>query len=566
MKKSHSVIKAKQKASQLLQANRLADAWDVYERISRQAPGDHEVWLNMGAIAARQGQFERAESALRRALTLRPDLPQANVNLARLLLMKQRLEEALPYLKKYLTLQPQDVDGYYQLGSLLEALKNPSAAEEVYRQALPLARKSVAIHIGLARLLRLKGEYAAASAQCDLTLQLKPDAALAYFELGQIHREQHRFDEALSCFERLIALAPNERENYLLNLGLLHVEQGRYDEALANYRALIEFNPKSVYAHWNYSLLLLLTGNFKAGWAEYEWRRQTHFWQGQMWQGEFAPPRWAGEPLVGRTLLIYAEQGFGDTIQFVRYLPLLQAQGARVIFHCQPSLLGLFQRIPGLEVEPRNFDKAQQTGFDYHLPLMSLPHLLGTTVATIPATLAYLKADPERVAAWRARIDPCRFNVGLAWAGSITNPKDRWRSVSLAQLAPLAEMSGVTFYGLQKEGVTAEQKPFADKMNLIDLASELHDFDDTAAVIENLDLVISIDSVVAHLVGALAKPVWTLIYFPVEWRWLLGRADSPWYPTMRLFRQNGADPQWPAVIDDVVAALRHELIAGKQPR
>lgn len=561
IKKPNAIVKAKQKASQLLQANRLEDAWTAFEQISRQAPGDHEAWVNLGAIAAMLGWYERAEAALRRGLMLKPDLSQANVNMARLLMMKNRMEEALPYLRSYVNLQPRDLEGCYQLGQLLESLGDNGGAEQVYRNALLLEQKNAGIHTGLGRVLRARGAHDEARAQCEQALQLQPNAALAYFELGNINREQHRFDEALRCYQQLMALAPQERENYLLNLALLNVALQHYDAALEHYQQLFQFNPDSVSGHWNYALLLLLLGRYREGWAEYEWRWRTPIWTRQMW-GKFSQPLWNGEPLTGCTILVYAEQGLGDAIQFGRLLQPLMQQAERVIFHCPPELLGLFKHIPGLQVESRDYERARQHAFDFHLPLMSLARLMDVAVENIVAPGRYLQPAPERVAAWRERIAATGFRVGVVWGGSTNNSANRIRSMKLSECEPLAAIPGVTLYSLQKGGDGEELKPFIERWGMVDLAPELRDFEDTAAAIDNLDLVISVDTAVAHMAGTLERPVWTLVYQPTEWRWLLGRDDSPWYPTMRLFRQTVEEPRWQPVIEHVAVALR-ELIAAK---
>lgn len=560
MKKPHTIIKAKEKASQLLQSNQLLEAKAAYERISRQAPADHEVWLNLGAIAGMLGRLDEAEAAFRRVLVLNPRLPQVQMNLARLLVMQNCLQAAVPHYQHYIALKPKSLDGYYQLGHIHEALGDQAEAERLYRTALLLDEKDAGIHIGLARLLRMKGDYSAATEQCELALQLNANAGLAYLELGHIHKEQRRFDEALRCYQQLIALAPQERETWLLSLGVLYVEQEQYAEALECYNQLIGFNPDSVNGHWNRSLVLLLLGRFKEGWDEYEWRRRSSDWLRQMWPGEFTQPLWAGEPLAGRTILVYAEQGFGDTIQFGRYLPLLIAQGARVIFHCMAELAGLFSRVAGLEVVVRDYGKARQQPFDFHVPLMSLPRIMGTTLESIPADVPYLQPDPERVAAWRTRINHSGFKIGLVWAGAAKNVANRMRSTTLAAFAALAAIPDVTIYSLQKDSAAGSE--LMEQWQLVELGPELHDFDDTAAAIANLDLVISVDTSVAHLAGALGAPVWILIYSSPEWRWLLGRDDSPWYPTARLFRQSLGEP-WPQLIERVAAALR-DLMADKE--
>ncbi len=553
MKKSHTIIKAKQKAGQLLQANRLEEAKAAYERISRQAPADAETWLNLGAIAGMLGRLDEAERAFRRVLVLNPRLPQAQMNLARLLVLQGRLQEAVPHYQRYIALKPKSLDGYYQLGHTHEALADQGAAEQVYRAALSLEEASAGICIGLARLLRLKQEYTAATELCERALQLDGSAGLAYQELGHIHKEQSRYEEALHCYQQLIAVAPQEQEGYLLSLGVLYAEQERYTEALECYNQLVAAKPESVNGHWNRALVQLLLGEFTEGWSGYEWRRRRDEWLVQMWPGRFVPPLWSGEPLSGRTILVYAEQGFGDTIQFGRYLPLLLAQGARVIFHCMEGLVELFSRMAGIEVVARDYELALQQTFDFHIPLMSLPHIMGTTLETIPTARAYLQTDAGRVAAWRDRITQKGFRVGLVWAGAAKNVANRMRSTTLAAFAALAAMPDTTIYSLQKDAAAGSE--LMAQWGVVDLGPELHNFDETAAVIANLDLVITVDTAVAHLAGALGVPVWILIYSSPEWRWLLGREDSPWYPSARLFRQQLGEP-WPVLVERMVAALQ----------
>ncbi len=561
MKKSHTIIKAKQKAGQLLQADRLEEAKAAYERISRQAPADAETWLNLGAIAGMLGRLDEAEGAFRRVLVLNPRLSQAQMNLARLLVLQGRLQEAVPHYQHYIALKPKSLDGYYQLGHTHEALADQGAAEQVYRAALSLEEASAGICIGLARLLRLKQEYTAATELCERALQLDGSAGLAYQELGHIHKEQSRYEEALHCYQQLIAVAPQEREGYLLSLGVLYAEQERYTEALECYNQLVAAKPGSVNGHWNRALVQLLLGEFTVGWEEYEWRRRRDEWLVQMWPGRFVQPLWAGEPISGRTILVYAEQGFGDTIQFGRYLPLLLAQGARVIFHCMEGLVELFSRMAGIEVVARDYELALQQTFDFHIPLMSLPHIMGTTLETIPTARAYLQTDVGRVAAWRDRITQKGFRVGLVWAGAAKNVANRMRSTTLAAFAALAAMPDTTIYSLQKDEAAGSE--LMAQWGVVDLGPALYNFDETAAVIANLDLVVTVDTSVAHLAGALGVPVWILIYSSPEWRWLLGREDSPWYPSARLFRQQLGEP-WPVLVERMVTALQDLRADGQK--
>ena len=323
------------------------------------------------------------------------------------------------------------------------------------------------------------------------------------------------------------------------------------DEALAACERAIALKPEFPVARSNRAMMLLLKGEFAKAWAEYEWRLQ---------RGDIAPPRglsqpqWKGEDPAGLAILIHAEQGVGDSIHFIRYAPLLAARGARVIVECQPELVALFRTVEGVE----RVLAAGETlpAFDRHVPMMSLPFAFHTTLDAIPARVPYLRADETRVKAWAERVarEGGRMKVGVAWAGKPSHKDDHLRSLRLSAFAPLAEAKGVSFYSLQKSEAAAQAKDPPPGMALIDLTDEIKDFADTAALLVNLDLVIAVDTAVIHLGGALARPVWTLLHFVPDWRWMLDREDSPWYPTMRLFRQP-APGDWPAVLHRVAEEL-----------
>jgi len=565
MSQNYDINKAKHEAVQLMRASKLEDALAAYEVASRHAPDDFEVWTNMGLVATGLRRLPVVETAFRRAFELKPDHPKANANMAQLMLIKQHHAEALPYIQRYVVLQPDVAEGHYQLGALHETFSNYHTAEKGYRDALIRDEKHIPSIIGLARVSYSNGDFKKVQRLCKQALQLKADTVDAYLLLMTVFRDKRRFDEALHWCQRLNEQMPQEREKYLNSMAQLFVDMERYDEALKYYTELLRRYPQSASGHWNYSMLLLLLGRYEEGWNEYNWRWLTpHFASSLSKWGHLAQPLWDGSSLKGRTILIYDEQGLGDTIQFGRYLPPLVKYAGRVIFHCRKELMGLFQRIPGLQVEERNFEKARQQSFDYHLPIMSLARMKGTTVDNILATTPYLQTDPERVAAWSTRINREGFKVGLVWQGSKKNESDRMRSMKLEDYAPLAQIPGIVLYSLQKEADAEELKTFTEQHELIDLAPQLSDFDETAAAIENLDLVISVDTAVAHMAGALGRPVWTLIYQPTEWRWLLNRDDSPWYPSMRLFRQTFEKASWPPVIAQVAEALRELQTTQRQ--
>jgi hypothetical protein len=349
-----------------------------------------------------------------------------------------------------------------------------------------------------------------------------------------------RFEEAEALCREALQQSPDDAET-CRTLGNLFYAQRRLDETRRCYDAALERHPDDAGTRWNRAMLLLLQGQFVEGWKEYEWRwrrpdaRPRHFPQ----------PAWDGQAIEGRRILIYSEQGLGDSIQFLRYLPMVEQAGGRVIFECHARLAKLLAGTPGMgEVIAGGVPLPE---FDVHAPLLSLPRLFGTTLETLPSAVPYLAAPAAPVEAWRGRLAKMpSLRIGLAWAGNPRNPDDSNRSIPPSELEPLTRLPGVSWINLQKDAGPADLP--------IHFLGGCDDVTDTAALIANLDLVVSADTMVAHLAGALARPVWTLLPFAADWRWLLDREDSPWYPTMRLFRQPGPG-RWKAVIEAVRNAI-----------
>jgi hypothetical protein len=381
---------------------------------------------------------------------------------------------------------------------------------------------------------------------------LNPDMPEAWLNLGNALKEGGQLDEAVAAYRRAVAVKPGYALGHS-NLGYLLREKGRLDEAVAACRQAIEIDPEHSGAHSNLALALLVQGHFAEGWEAYEWR-----WKAEGFgtaARDFGRPRWDGGALEGRTVLLHAEQGLGDALQFIRYLPLVQERGGKAIIECQPALQRLFGTMAG-DV-PVIAKGAALPAFDVHCPLLSLPRIFATDLANMPGDVPYLRADAAEASAWSDRLaaHPPGFRVGLVWAGNPNHTNDRNRSLKPASLLPLGAVKGVRFFSLQK-GTGAEGRDgLPAGLELSDVAGELGDFADTAALIANLDLVITADTATAHLAGAMGRPVWTLLPFAPDWRWLLGREDSPWYPTMRLFRQ-AAIGDWPPVIARVCDQLR----------
>jgi hypothetical protein len=364
-----------------------------------------------------------------------------------------------------------------------------------------------------------------------------------------------RLEEALESYARARAIKPDYAEA-LYNQGNALVMLGRHREALASYERALAIKPDHAEAQWNQGLARLRLGDFRAGWKQYEWRWQRP--DGVKSQRSFAQPVWTGQQsLQGKTILLHAEQGLGDTIQFVRYATLVARRGAKVMLEVQRTLKGLLARVEGVAgIVGRG---EELPAFDLHCPLLSLPLAFGTELSSIPASVPYLAATDDRIETWSARLPPRKgLRVGIAWSGNAKHKDDRNRSIALARLAHLFAAPGVQFVSLQKDARDGEAEVLRDIPGFLDLGPELKDFADTAALISLIDLVISVDTSTAHLAGAMGKPVWVLLPFSPDWRWLLEREDSPWYPTARLFRQ-------PMIGDweSVIGRMRRELAHGR---
>ncbi|HUT49539.1 MAG TPA: tetratricopeptide repeat protein [Alphaproteobacteria bacterium] len=460
---------------------------------------------------------------------------------------------------------PEYAEAHNNLANLLRALGDTEDAAKHYETAARCKPDYALAHFNLACLRQTAGQHGAARDAYGKAIAAKPDWAEPHYNLATIDREAGDAERAAAGFRRAVTLDPGHGGGWN-NLGLMMRRLGRHAEALAAHARSMSADPDNPRARFNAGMAHLTLGGFEAGWPLYEARIEIAS-IAKMAGLRTGIPRWRGEPLGHRTLLVEAEQGLGDTVQFVRYLPLLRsrrgAEDASVTLACDRAMLRLLSGFPGvdrlLEKPPRRMPLPR--GHDLVVSLMSLPAIFETNAATIPATVPYLHPHPALIAQWAPRVDGTGaggFKVGLVWAGRPQHDNDRNRSISLEDMAPLAKIRGVALYSLQKGPAEAALADPPTGMNITPLGGRAADFADTAAAIANLDLVISVDTAVAHLAGALGKPVWTLLPYVPDWRWLLERADSPWYPTMQLFRQ--AEPgDWAGVIETVVKTLRAEL-------
>jgi tetratricopeptide (TPR) repeat protein len=444
-------------------------------------------------------------------------------------------------------------------GRGLAARQRYEEALECYDHALAIRGDIPQIWANRGRALRNLDRLDEAETSLREALRLKPDFANGHTELGRVLDCLGRFEEAEASVRTALRLQPEHAVAHC-TLGYILYHLGRVAEAQASYRTALRLRPEN--RQWRVFLgeALLLAGQLEEGWKEFEWRWQS---EQQRLRPLSGVPSWNGEAIGDRVILLLADQGHGDALQFCRYVPQVAARATRTVLAVQPRLARLLSRLPG--VSEIITEGGCPSSVDLWCGLLSLPYAVGTTLETIPATTPYLTADPADVAHWRERLAGLAgLRVGLCWAGGQFNvgqiQRDRRRSITLDTLAPFGEVSGVQFISLQIGPPAAQAARPPQGMELHDFAEDQHDFADTAAIIENLDLVISVDTAVAHLAGGLGKPVWLLNHFDTDWRWLQNRDDSPWYPSLRLFRQP-TPGDWPSVISRVQGALQR-LVDG----
>jgi tetratricopeptide (TPR) repeat protein len=522
-----------------------AEAQKCYERALALAPDSVDTLYNLGNTCHELGQPERAIGCFERALRLRPDATELHNNLGMALQDLGRLDEAIACYRKALALRPDAPATLDNLAAALRGQGDLAAAQASYEQALALAPGRVESHIGLGVVSRESGRPEEAAAHYRRALALAPDHPEARNNLAVVLVDLDRPEEAAGHYRQVLAQQPNRAETHN-NLGIALERQGGYAEAIACYDRALILAPNYAEAHFNRAHALLATERFDEGWREYEWRFAV-----ARYERGFDRPLWSGEPLAGQTILIHAEQGFGDTLQFVRYIAAVAGCGGRVVLEAPQLLVRLLRTTAGIVDVVAAGDPLPD--FDCHCPLLSLPRVFNTGLATIPAAVPYLSLPAETSAAWAGRIATAPgLRVGVAWSGSLVGVVDR-RPIDLRLLQPLSQIPGVSWFSLQV-GEQSRDLALLDRPDIADLSPWLTDFAETAAAVCHLDLVISIDTSVAHLAGALGRPTWILLPYNADWRWLGQREDSPWYPTARLFRQQRPG-DWAGVIGALGAAL-----------
>ncbi len=529
---------------------RHADALESYERALALMPDLAEAHNNRGMALNALNRHSDALESYERALALNPDYPEAHNNRGVALFDLKRYEEALESCGRALALKPDYAEAYNNRGIALGELKRPAEALQSYERALALEPDYAEAYYNRGNALGDLERHADALESYERALALMPDLAEAHNNRGMALNALNRHSDALESYERALALNPDYPEAYN-NRGIALFDLKRYAEALESYGRALALKPDYASAHWNQALCQLLLGDFVSGWQEYEWRlKEGH----QADPGRnLVQPLWLGaQTLKGKTILLQSEQGFGDTLQFCRYAKEVAALGAKVLLEVRPPLVQLLADLEGVTQVLQEGNPLP--AFDYHCPLMSLPLAFKTDLQNIPSSIPYIRSDPARVAAWREELGiRAKPRVGLAWSGSIAHKNDHNRSMALAEILPLV-CDWAEWISLQKDVGESDAALLASRADLRHVGGELTDFADTAALVELMDVVVTVDTSVAHLAGAMGKPVWILLPCNPDWRWLLDREDSLWYPTARLFRQ-------PAIGDwgSAIRRLREEL-------
>jgi tetratricopeptide (TPR) repeat protein len=534
---------------------RFAEALASYDRALAMRPDYAEALSNRGNTLHALKRLEEALASYDRALAARPDYAEALSNRGNTLKELKRFAEALASHDRALVVRPNYADAYSNRGNALYELKQFEEALASYDRALALRPDFAEAHGNRGNALHALKRFEEALAAYDRALTLRPDYAEAHYNRGNTLHGLKRFEEALASHERALALAPDYSEA-LANRGVVLHELKRFDEALASYGRALVVRPNFAEAHYGEALCRMLTGDLPRGWENHEWRWETE----QLGNGKrnFSQPPWAGSnEIMGKTILLHAEQGFGDTIQFCRYVPFVAERAARVILEVQKPLHELMSTLPGVAQIVSKGEPLPD--FDMHCPLLSLPLAFGTQLATIPSETPYLRASPQAAMKWNGRLGPkSRPRIALAWSGRPTHKNDHNRSIGLSSFLSLLIGIDATYVSLQREVRAGDAAVLQSRSDLLHFGDELTNFSDTAALMSNLDLIIAVDTSVAHLAGALAKPVWVLLPFIPDWRWLLDREDSPWYPTARLFRQDDTRG-WDGVLARAHAALRDHI-------
>ena len=543
-----------QEANKFFVAGRLRDAAAIYQQLLQQYPPRKLVLNRLGEIALRLGKFDQGIALLNRSLAIAPHQPEVLARLAEAFCKTSHLDEALACYDRALSMQPDLAIAHYNRGVLLEELERFDEALASYDRAIVSSPHLARAHYNRGGLLARLKRFDEALASYGRAAAIRPGFAKAHYNRATLFTELKRFDEALASYDRAIAINPDFIVAHV-NRGILLADTRRFDEAAASYEQAITRKPDYAEARLHKAELLLVRGDYPQGWDLFEWRWRTPFRRNNPLFAGY--PLWSGEQSVaGKAVLLHPEAGFGDYIMFARYVPLLQARGATVVIYAPPPLVPLFAALDG---QVRVVEQRQPLPHvDFQCPIMSLPRAFSTTVDTIPADTPYLRVPEAKREYWQEKLGrPDKPRIGLMWSGNQNRNIDRSplrsRSVPFRLLRPLLDLP-CEFHSLQKEIVEADAVALATLDQVNQHQGELHDFSDTAGLIAAMDLVISIDTSVAHLAGALGKPLWVTLPYTTDYRWAHAVETTPWYPAARLFRQSEIG-DWAGVMQRVAGEL-----------
>lgn len=519
-------------ANELYSQEKFNDAIKQYQKVVTTRPDCAAAHFNLGVCHSRQNNFDKAIKAFEQAVQTNPQHVKAFQQLTLLLCKQNKHKEAYEYVKKALELDPNDYEMIYRMGQTLRNL-------DQFEESLPYFRKAVA---------------------------LQPTNIHMILDLANTLNMLDQTEEAITFYQRILEINPKINE-VLYNLGFSLKKLGHLKEAVEIYTKLIETKPDYAQPHFSLSLSYLALGDFERGWKEYEWRWAAY----NETPRKYKQPMWDGSDLHGKTILLYAEQGLGDSFQFIRYAKLLKERGAIVIFDAQKPIKQILSLCPYLDKVVTGNDPLP--AFDFQIPLMSLPLVFNTTLKTVPAEIPYLHADQKLVEYWKEKLASDKnFKIGICWQGNANYSTQFLRktvaakSMHVREFAPLAQVKGISIYNLQKMNGDEQLKEVNQLLNIRSFGPDFDDkngrFMDTAALIKNLDLVVTIDTSISHFAAALGTPTWILLPEPADWRWMLKCTDTPWYPNVRLFRQPKVG-DWKSVMEDIVTALLE--IVSKQP-
>ena len=568
----------------LRELGKLDDALENYEMAIAIKPDYTEAYFYSGDILKNSGRLSESITSYEKAIQIQPDLAEAYYNRGNALLICKRLEEAVASYERAIDIKPNYAEAYYNRGNAFLGLDRLQEAVVSYEQAIAMvphyaeiySNRGVALEklkrlgdalVSYERAIEIAPNYAEAFynhgnallglrrvkdavISYERAIELAPDYAEAYCNHGKAVQDLGYGEEAIASYNRAIDIKPDYAEAYY-NRGVALEELKRMEEAIDSYSRTIEITPDYSKAHFNKSLALLVSGEFSPGWDFYEWRWETR--GREKLKRNFEQALWLGkEDLTGKVILLHAEQGLGDTIQFCRYTRLVKQRGAYVFLEVPASLLGLLGKLEG--VDALIAKGSALPPFDFHCPLLSLPLAFKTDFTNIPCPTPYLAASATKCGEWKKRLgEKTKMRVGLVWSGSSTHTNDHNRSMTLQQLLPYLP-DGYEYVSLQKE-IRPVDKERLESSGILQYSEELEDFTDTAALCALMDLVISVDTSVVHLAGAIGKTTWVLLPNAPDWRWLLDRDDSPWYESLKLYRQ-GINREWSPVLERVMADLQ----------